>query len=98
NVINQTLTASRNLPGWQYVWTSPSVSPTVLSGAYFLLDGDRMIVVQLQIQPPSDTNSFYALTPIWNHIGQSLTSFYPIPSASAPTSTGIAAPTSTASP
>lgn len=101
NIIGFGLTASRNLPGWEFQWTSPGVSPTVVNNAYFFLDGDHMIVVQLQVQPPGDTQSLGTLTPIWSHIGQTLSSFYPIPSAAPATSsppTSTATPTSTASP
>ncbi|MGH2717317.1 MAG: hypothetical protein ACRDJU_01905, partial [Actinomycetota bacterium] len=98
NIIGQGLIASRNLPGWNFLWTAPGVSPTVTSDAYFLMDGDHMVVVELQIQPPGDTQSFSALEPIWNHIASSFSSYYPIPSPAAPTSTASSAPTSTATP
>jgi hypothetical protein len=87
NIASQNPVTSRNLAGWAFVWSAPSAKPTVISGAYFLMDGDRMIVVELQVQPATDTQSFLSLTPIWNHMAASLTSFYPIPSSGGTPST-----------
>ncbi|HWD09299.1 MAG TPA: hypothetical protein VHA57_09410 [Actinomycetota bacterium] len=98
NIIGEGLTASRNLPGWNFIWTAPGVSPTVTSDAYFLMDGDHMVIIQLQIQPPGDTQSFSALQPVLMDMARSYTSYYPIPSAAPATSTASPAPTSTASP
>lgn len=98
NIIGEGLTASRNLPGWNFIWTAPGVSPTVTSDAYFLMDGDHMVIVQLQIQPPGDTQSFSALQPVLMDMARSYTSYYPIPSTAPATSTASPAPTSTASP
>jgi hypothetical protein len=94
NIASQNPVTSRNLAGWAFVWSAPSAKPTVISGAYFLMDGDRMIVVELQVQPATDTQSFLSLTPTWNHMASTLTSYYPIPSSAGtpPGSTPAASP------
>ena len=69
------------MPGWYFLWTAPAANPTVLHAGYYFLDGNRMIAIVLQIEPANDQNSLTNLLPVFQHVAQSLVSYYVIPSA-----------------
>jgi hypothetical protein len=80
--------------GWYFLYTYPGTNPpTGLHSSYYLIDGDREILLTLQVQPYNDNVGFTALYPIFQHMAQSLVSFYTLPSPAAST-----APTPTVSP
>jgi hypothetical protein len=64
------------LVGYYFVWTFPATSPQGLHAAYFLLDGDRYITILLQVQPATDTTSFTAMQPVFQHMAQTFKSFH----------------------
>jgi hypothetical protein len=87
--------------GYTFEWSAPAANPIALHAAYFLLDTDRLIIIQLQVEPASDTTSFLALSPIFSHIASTfLSSHVPTSTPAAPTATATAGatPTSSASP
>ena len=86
--------------GYYFLYTFPgSNPPTGLHAAYYLLNGDREILITLQIEPYNDTAGFQALYPIFQHMAQSVVSFHVPPSAGPrPTGTATTVPTATATP
>lgn len=98
DIVSQNLAGIVNgMEGWTFTWSSADTAneTTTLHNGYFLMDGDHMIAIILEVEPDSDTTSFLALNPIFLHMAQSIQSFYSPPS---PTAGAGVTPTSTATP
>jgi hypothetical protein len=97
SIVSQQPLVVHGLVAWYFVYGTPASSTNTgsLRAAYYLLDGDRIAKILLQVKPLTDQQGFLALGPVFQQMAGSFVSFH---HAATPTSTATSPPTGTASP